>query len=50
MMYSTSQPDSISGYLKNWDEVSFDDKRRVVNTLISKIEATSTERIIHWKI
>ncbi len=42
MMYSTSQPDSISGYLKNWDEVSFDDKRRVVNTLISKIEATST--------
>ena len=47
---STSQLDSISGYLKNWDEVSFDDKRRVVDTLISKIEATSTERIIHWKI
>lgn len=47
---STSQLDSISGYLKNWDEVSFDDKRRVVDTLISRIEATSTERIIHWKI
>ena len=47
---STSQLDSISGYLKNWDEVSFDDKRRVVDTLISKIEATSTERVIHWKI
>ncbi len=29
---------------------SFDDKRRVVDTLISKIEATSTERVIHWKI
>ena len=47
---STSQLDSISGYLKNWDEVSFDDKRRVLDTLISKIEATSTGRIIHWKI
>ena len=47
---SSSQLDSISGYLKNWDEVSFDDKRRVVDTLISRIEATSTERIIHWKI
>lgn len=47
---STSQLDSISGYLKNWDEVSFDDKRRVVDTLISRIEATSTELVIHWKI
>ncbi len=47
---SSSQIDSISGYLENWDEVSFDDKRRVVDTLISKIEATSTERVIHWKI
>ena len=47
---SSSQIESISGYLENWDEVSFDDKRRVVDTLISKIEATSTERIIHWKI
>ena len=47
---SSSQIESISGYLENWDEVSFDDKRRVVDTLISKIEATSTERVIHWKI
>ena len=47
---SSSQIDSITGYLQNWDEVSFDDKRRVVDTLISKIEATSTERVIHWKI
>ncbi len=47
---SSSQVESISGYLENWDEVSFDDKRRVVDTLISKIEATSTERVIHWKI
>lgn len=47
---SSSQIESISGYLENWDEVSFDDKRRVVDTLISKIEATSTECVIHWKI
>ena len=47
---SSSQIDSITGYLQNWDEVSFDDKRRVVDTLISKIEATSTECVIHWKI
>ena len=47
---SSSQIDSITGYLKNWDEVSFDDKRRVVDTLISRIEATSTELVIHWKI
>jgi site-specific DNA recombinase len=47
---STFQLDSISGYLQNWDEVSFDDKWRVVDTLISRIEATSTEHIIHWKI
>ena len=47
---SSSQIESISGYLENWDEVSFDDKRRVVDTLISKIEVTSTERVIHWKI
>lgn len=50
MLVSSSQIDSISGYLENWDEVSFDDKRRVVDTLISKIEATSTERVIHRKI
>ena len=47
---SSSQIESISGYLENWDEVSFDDKRRVADTLISKIEATSTECVIHWKI
>lgn len=50
---STSQLDkldSISGYHKNWDEVSLDDKRRVVDTLISRIEAISTEFVIYWKI
>ena len=47
---SSSQIESILGYLQNWDEVNLDGKRRVVDTLISKIEATSTERVIHLKI
>ncbi len=47
---SSSQIDSISGYLQNWDEVSFNDKQRVVDTLISKIETTSIGHVIHWKI
>ena len=38
----SSQIDSISDYLRNWDKVSFDGKRRVVDTLISKIEATAS--------
>ena len=37
----------ISVYLIKLDEVSFDDKQRVVDTLISKIETTSTEHVIH---
>ena len=44
---SSSQIDSISGYLQNWDEVSFNDKQRVVDTLISKIETTSIGHVIH---
>ena len=47
---SNSQLDSISGYLKNWDEVNCYDKWCVVDMLISRIEATSTELVIHWKI
>lgn len=47
---STSQIDKITDYLKNWDKVSFDDKRRVVDTLISRIEASGSQLAIHWKI
>lgn len=47
---STSQLDRITDDLDNWDEVSFDGKRRVVDTLISRIEVTGTELAIHWKI
>ena len=47
---SASQIDSITGYLDDWESVSFDDKRKVVDILISKIDATSENVTIHWKI
>ena len=47
---SSSQVDSITGYLSHWEDVSFDDRRRVLDTLISKVEATRTELSIEWKI
>ena len=47
---SSSQIDSITGYLDDWESVSFDDKRKVVDILISQIDATSESVTIHWKI
>ena len=47
---SASQIDSITGYLDDWESVSFDDKRKVVDILISHIDATSESVAIHWKI
>ena len=47
---SSSQVDSITGYLSHWEDVSFDDRRRVLDTLVSKVEATRTELAIEWKI
>ena len=32
------------------EDVSFDDRRRVLDTLVSKVEATRTELAIEWKI
>ena len=40
----------ISGYLDSWDSVSFDDKRRVVDLMITTIAATSEAINITWKI
>ena len=37
-------------YLDDWESVSFDDKRKVVDILISQIDATSESVTIHWKI
>ena len=41
---------SIYGYLGNWENVDFDDRRLVVDGLISRIQATSENVKIEWKI
>jgi len=53
MRTSTLSPEhvkSISGYLKNWDDVSFEDRRLLVDGLIAKIRATSENVRIEWKV
>ncbi len=47
---SPEQVSQISGYLDTWDRVSFDDKRRVVDLMITAIYATSESINIVWKI
>lgn len=42
--------DSEIGYLDTWDSVSFDDKRQVVDLMITTIAATSDSLNITWKI
>ena len=47
---SPEQVQEISGYLDTWDDVTFEDKRRVVDIMISVIYATSDNISIVWKI
>ena len=47
---SPEQVNQISGYLDTWDNVSFDDKRRVVDLMITTVAATSDSLNITWKI
>ena len=47
---SPEQVSQISGYLDTWDNVSFDDKRRGVDLMITTIAATSDSLNITWKI
>ena len=42
------KPDS--GYLDTWDSVSFDDKWRVVDLMITTVAAASDSLNIIWKI
>jgi len=44
------QIERISGYLENWDNVSFDDKRQVLDRLVFRISATHEKVNIKWKI
>ena len=43
------QLEQISGYLETWADVSFDNRRIVVDGLISTIKATSDKIDIDWK-
>jgi len=47
---SPKQMEHISGYLQNWGEVSFDDRRLVVDGIITMIKATQGNIEIGWKI
>ena len=47
---SPEQVSQISGYLDTWDSVSFDDKGKVVDLMITSIAATSDSLNIPWKI
>ena len=47
---SAEQIKRISGYLDNWDDVSFEDRRLVVDGLITTIKATSDIVDIDWKL
>jgi hypothetical protein len=39
----------ISGYLNDWENISFEDRRLVVDGMISTIQATSEDVKISWK-
>ena len=47
---SPEHMERISCHLQNWDNTDFEDRRLVVDGLISKILATSESVQIEWKI
>ena len=47
---SSQQIELLSGYLDDWEHISFEDKRKAADGLISSISATSDYVKIEWKI
>ena len=47
---SSQQIELLSGYLDDWENISFGDKRKAADGLISSISATSDYVKIEWKI
>lgn len=45
-----SRLNQIQDYLSKWGEITLDDKRKVADSLIERINATSENVDIHWKI
>lgn len=46
---SSEQINAISGYLNTWNDVSFDDKRKVLDLIVSSIHVTDEKIEIKWK-
>ena len=47
---SPEQMDTISDYLDDWENVSFEDKQQVASLMITVVRATSEKMQIEWKI
>ena len=47
---SPEKIEQISDHLNNWDTIGFEDRRLVVDGLISQVKATSENIQIEWKI
>ena len=47
---SPKQLEQISGYLNDWDNITIEERRFVVDGLIYQIRATSERVKIDWKI
>ena len=47
---SPEQMDTISNYLDDWENVSFEDKQQVVSLMITVVRATSEKLQIEWKM
>jgi hypothetical protein len=47
---SPEQIERLSVYLNRWEEIDFDDRRQVADSLISQIRATGECVAIEWKI
>ena len=46
----SAQVNTISDYLDDWEHVSFEDKQKVMDSLITRVRATSESVEIEWKI
>jgi len=47
---SPKQLNQLTGYINDWENIEFEDRRLAVNGLISQIKATSENVEIDWKI
>jgi hypothetical protein len=46
----SEQIETISNFLDDWESISFEDKQKVVDYLITRVKATNESVLIDWKI